>query len=168
MSLLTSEEREALLIEYEHLHDENWRRGQNVWVVNSILITSSLLVAFQHTVQSFLTYVIPLILVLVAFSMHITTDKITNLCYERMNEIGKMLKIYGPERTYRSGIEGQWWYPIRTNLAYCLYLVLATAYLFLLLHRPLLPLTTLFLGIGIMVLWEIYKDQKREEKLRKS
>jgi len=98
MVLFTEEDRENLLIEYKHLHDENWRRGQNVWLVNSILITGSLIAAFQPTIQNFPTPIVSLILVIIALILNLTTDKVTLICYERMNEIGCKLGIEGPKK----------------------------------------------------------------------
>ena len=48
---MTKEERENLIIEYKHMHDDNWQRGHGIWLVNSILITGSLIVAFQSVIE---------------------------------------------------------------------------------------------------------------------
>jgi hypothetical protein len=38
--------RQNLIIEYKHMHDDNWQRGHGNWLVSTILVTGSLIVAF--------------------------------------------------------------------------------------------------------------------------
>ena len=134
MEFLTKEERENLIIEYKHYHDENWQRGQAIWVVNSILITGSLIVAFQTNSSSFPTPIVSFVLVLVATILHYTSSKVTSITYKRMEEIREQLGITGPTKLYHSKIESEGWYFIRTKVAYGLFIFLMGVYLFLLLN----------------------------------
>lgn len=131
MDLHTEEEREVLILEYKTLHKENWERGQNIWLVNTILITGSLIVSFQSDIKSFPASFISLFLVVVAFLMHVTADQVTAITYKRMEAIRKSLGMTEPTRMYYRDIRGKPWYSVRRNLPYVLYLVLGCAYLFL-------------------------------------
>jgi hypothetical protein len=135
MDFLTKGERENLIIEYKHYHDENWQRGQAIWVVNSILITGSLIVAFQANSYSFLLLLVSFVLVLAASILHYTSSKVTSITYKRMEEIREQLGLTGPTELYQSKIKSAWWYPIRTNVAYGLFIFLMGVYLFLLLNK---------------------------------
>jgi hypothetical protein len=132
MEFLTKEDRENLIIEYKQLHDENWQRGQAIWIVNSILITSSLIVAFQTTIAGFPTSLVSFVLVLAATILHATGDKVTSITYEQMEEIRKKLGLTEASTMYRLKIQGKWWHKIRVKVAYALFIFLMTVYIFLL------------------------------------
>ena len=80
MDVLTKEERENLIVEYKHMHDDNWQRGHGIWLVNSILVTGSLIVSFQSVTEKSLSYVVALVLVMVALIIQITGGK-SHKCY---------------------------------------------------------------------------------------
>jgi hypothetical protein len=162
MELLTKEEREALLKEYELLHKENWERGHITWIVNTILITGSLIVAFQSNIKSFPTYLVSLLLVVITFIMEATSDKITTITYRRIEHIRKILEMTGPTEMYQSQIRGKPWYIIRRNLSYFLYLNLACAYLFLVFQNYCLLLAIFTAGIFILAIRELCDLMKRE------
>ena len=143
MDFLTKEERENLIIEYKHLHDENWQRGQGIWIVNSILITGSLIVAFQPTLTGFPTPVVSLMLVIIATVLHATGDKVTAITYERMEEIRKNLGMTESSIMYKSKIKGKWWYILRLSASYMLFTFLMGVYLFLLFNSLYLLEVTL-------------------------
>jgi hypothetical protein len=82
MYLLTKDEKENLIIEYKHYHDENWRRSQAIWVVNSILITGSLIVVFQKSFLSFPASPLSLVLVIIAAILHATGNKVTSITHK--------------------------------------------------------------------------------------
>jgi hypothetical protein len=125
------EEREVLKLEYETLHKENWERGQNIWLVNTILITGSLIVSFQSDIRSFPVHLISIFLVIVAFLIHATAGQVTSITYRRMEKIRESLRMTGPTIMYHRDIEPKLWYSVRRNMPYVLYLVLGCVYLFL-------------------------------------
>ena len=135
MDFLTEEERENLILEYKQMHDENWRRGQNIWLVNSILITGSLFVAFQTTIGGFPTSSVSLVLVIVAAILHATGNKVTSITYKQMAEIRKKLGMTETTAMYESEIKGKWWHILRVNTAYILFILLMAFYILLLFNN---------------------------------
>jgi hypothetical protein len=136
MSFLSERERSILILEYKTLHKENWDRGRNVWVVNSILIAGSLLISFQSQIDGFPKPIVSLLLVIIAFGMNATSNEVNKITYERMENIRELLEMTGPTKMYRK-IRRKWWYPLRSNLPYLLYLVLASTYLFIIVRTYL-------------------------------
>ena len=132
MDFLTKEERENLIIEYKHMHDDNWQRGHGIWLVNSILVTGSLIVAFQSIIGISWSYIVALVLVTVAFIIQITAGRVTAVTYKKMEEIRKKLGMTETSKMYKSEIEGKWWYFLRTKVAYALFFFLMAVYVFLL------------------------------------
>jgi hypothetical protein len=134
MEFLTKEERENLIIEYKHLHDENWQRGHAVWVVNSILIIGSLIAAFQTNNANFPTPIVSLMLIVIATILHATGDKVASITYNQMEEIRKKLGMTKTTTMYKSKIQGKWWHTVRVSAAYVLFVFLMGVYIFLLLN----------------------------------
>jgi hypothetical protein len=132
MEFLTKEERENLIIEYKHLHDENWQRGHAVWVVNSILIIGSLITAFQTNNVNFPTPIVSLMLIVIATILHATGDKVTSITYNQMEEIRKKLGMTETTTMYKSRIQGKWWHTVRVSAAYVLFVFLMGVYILLL------------------------------------
>jgi hypothetical protein len=132
MEFLTKEERENLIIEYKHLHDENWQRGHAVWVVNSILIIGSLIAAFQTNNANFPTPIVSLMLIVIATILHATGDKVTSITYNQMEEIRKKLGMTETTTMYKSRIQGKWWHTVRVSAAYVLFVFLMGVYILLL------------------------------------
>jgi len=157
-------EKEALKIEYEQLHDTIWQRTQVAWIVESILITGSLIVAFQSKIEHFPTSFLSLILVIVSFIFLVTTDKVDSINHERMREIGEKLGIRGPNRMFEAKIEGKWWWVIRRNSWYGLFTILASAYLFLLLRRAWVPIVTVISCVLVILIREVHDWIKRDIK----
>ncbi len=154
MSCISEREKEILILEYTTLHKENWDRGHNVWLVNSILITGSLIVTFQPQEHRLLAPLISLFLVFMAFMLNATSDLVTKITYDRMEGIRKILGMNGPTLMYHNEIEPKRWYSIRRNLPYLLYLVIATIYLFTIVRdQPVIPLTAMTVGILAMLTW---------------
>lgn len=131
MGFLVREEKENLLIEYNLLREEIWDRGYKTWVVNSILVLGSLLVAFVPGVENFPTPVMSLVLVVSALILHVTSEKVTAISYSRMEEIATQLRITGPRRMFETKIAGKWWFSVRRNVAYVLFTILVGIYVFL-------------------------------------
>ena len=132
MDFLTKEERENLIIEYKQLHDENWHRGQAIWIVNSILIAGSLIAAFQTNIGGFPTSLVSFVLVFVATILHATGNKVTSITYKQMEEIRKKLGMTESSTMYRSKIQGKWWHTVRVSAAYVLFIFLMAVYILLL------------------------------------
>ena len=132
MDFLTKEEKENLIIEYKHMHDENWQRGKVIWIVNSILITGSLIAAFQASNTSFPTPAVSLILIVIALVLHATGDKVTSITYKQMEEMRKKLGMTESSIMYRSKIQGKWWHTVRKSAAYILFIFLMVVYILLL------------------------------------
>jgi hypothetical protein len=131
MGFLLREQREALLIEYNHLNEEMWERKFNTAVASAILTIGSLLVAFLPTVKEFPTPIASLVIVAIAVVLTATSDRIIAILCDRVEYLAKQLKVPGPKETYESKITGQWWYRVRRNVAYALYTILIGIYLFL-------------------------------------
>ena len=164
MTWLDDDRRSVLMLEYETLHRENWERGQNTWVVNTILITGSLIVAFQSQASGFPVSFVPMFLTVIAFMMHWGSSKLTEITYERMEEIREEIGMTGPTTMYRTHIEGRWWHLIRRNLPYTLYLGLAWIYLFRIVedfhHTLILPVA----GLLLIILKEFYYLVRRNTR----
>jgi hypothetical protein len=122
------EKKEDLLIEYNFLQQEIWERSYRTWVINAIFIIGSSLVAFAQTISSFPTPVISILLVVCTLIMSFTSDRISKVNYERMEEIGAQIKINGPNKMFKSKIAGQWWYSLRIKVAYLLSIGLIVIY----------------------------------------
>jgi hypothetical protein len=134
MDFLTNEDRENLIIEHKQLHDENWKRGQATWIVNSILIAGSLIVAFQTNISG-PTSLLSLVLVFVATILHATGNKITSITNKKMEEIEKKLGMSESSTMFKSQIKGKWWHTIRVNAAYALFIFLMAVYILLLFNN---------------------------------
>jgi hypothetical protein len=132
MDFLTKEERENLIIEYKQLHDENWHRGQVIWIVNSILITASLIAAFQTNIGGFPTSLVSFVLVFVATILHATGNKVTSITYKQMEEIRKKLGMTESSTMFKSQIQGKLWHTVRVSAAYVLFIFLMAVYILLL------------------------------------
>lgn len=132
MDFLTKEERENLITEYKHMHDDNWQRGHGIWLVNSILVTGSLIVAFQSVIERSLACIVALLLVVVAFIIQVTAGRITSITHRKMEEIGKRLGMTETARMYKTEIQGKWWYFLRTKIVYFLFFFLMIVYILLL------------------------------------
>jgi hypothetical protein len=151
MSCLSKEDREKLYFEHNYLQKQVHFLGNTMWVVNSILITGSLLVAFQSRSDVFPTPIASLILIWASFFITMGNNKINKTSYERMSNIRKALGILKPDEIYETQVEGKLWYTLRNNTQYLLYTSLTSVYLFLLLQRIFLSLLVFALGILAIV-----------------
>ena len=167
MDLLSEEDRENLVIEYKHLHDDNWQRGHGIWLVNSIFVAGSLIVAFQTGSEKSLAYLASLFLVITATIIQATAGKVTSITYKKMEQIRRKLGMTETTEMYKTKIQGKWWYLLRTNAAYALYIFLMSAYLFLLLNSLILSLGVFLAGLVVLIFNEILASFRRaieEEK----
>ncbi len=163
MDLLTKEDRENLIIEYKHYHDENWQRSQAIWVVNSILITGSLIVAFQNSLLSFPAPPVSLLLVIIAAILHATGNKVTSITYKRMEEIREKLGINGPTEMYETHIKGKWWYVVRVNASFILSISLGSVYLFLWLDDFYITIISLSASLILLLIGNLYNQSVKIE-----
>lgn len=167
MTLLTKEDRENLLTEYKQLHDENWRRGNAIWIVNSILITGSLLVAFQSNISNFPAPLASLLLVIIALISTATGNHVTGITYQKIAEIRKKVGMTESTKMYQLKIQGKPWHILRTNAAYLLFISLIGTYIQLLLEDYYLSLALILFGIILLVIKEVYLHLERTKEDKK-
>ena len=134
MDFLTKEERENLIIEYRHLHDDILQRGHGVWLANSILVIGSLIVAFQSVAEKSLACIVALALVIVAAIIQVTAGKVTSITCRKMEQIRERLGMTETTEMFQSEIRGKLWYTLRNKTPYVLFLFLVIVYIFLLLN----------------------------------
>ena len=159
---ISIEKKKALRIVYQNFHHENWQRGQNIWVVNSILITGSLIVAFQPTLEKLLTPAVSLMLVIIAAILHATGDKFTAITYKEMEKIGALIGIVEPKEMYESEIKGKWWCVLRRSTPYLLFAFLIATYLFLMSGIPLISVTLFLIIFTIIVTIETCRALQKD------
>jgi hypothetical protein len=112
------ERRDLLKLEYKRLHDEIRQRGQNVWLIHSILVTGSLLVAFPIAGNN--EPIVSLLLTLVSFVFQLTTLKIDIMCYDQIHYIQKEL---GMQEPIYPQIRDKLWYKVRWSMWYVLFFI---------------------------------------------
>ncbi len=134
MKLLTKEDRENLFAEYEQLHAEIRERNQRTWLINTILITGSLLVTFQSEITSNLIRFVSLMLVLIAFLLHVSAYYVSKINFDTIGEIRNDLGLTRTNRMYKSKIEGKLWNIFRGMLPWTLFIFLIVVYLLLFLN----------------------------------
>ena len=147
MGFLLKEEKENLLIEYNLLREEIWDRSYKTWVISAILIVGSLLVAFAPGVENFPTPILSIVIIISASVLYATSERVNTIAYSRMEEIAKQLRITGPTKTYKAKIAGQWWFTTRKNVAYVLFAVLTSIYLFLIFSNIYLLAIAVVVGL---------------------
>ncbi len=165
MGFMLKEEKENLLTEYDLLREEIWDRDYKTWVVNAILIIGSLIAAFSISVSSFPTPVLSLVLIISAIILQITSERVTSVSYERIGEIEKQLNITGPAKMYQSKIANQWWYIVRKNVAYVMFTILASIYLFLIFERTYVLAIAIIAGLFLIIIKET-SDRQGEKTQR--
>lgn len=130
--MLRSEDRQAMIEEYRVLFDAVWERGRATWLVNSVLIPSSILIVLQAMIHSDnlwnavagLFSVLSFVLVFYCLLFHILTNKVNKECWIRINQIEEILRIQGNRLIY-SKIRNKWWYYlIRSKMWYVFLLLL--------------------------------------------
>lgn len=146
--------------EMEFLQRDIHNRLSSTWVVNSILITASILVVFQSEFKAFPTPLVAILLLLISFILTATSDKINGIYHERLTAIRHELKI--PD-LYENEIKGRWWYSLRTNAQYLLYASLACIYLYVA-QKPFLSLVLFILGTVAISIREIRAYVRRETR----
>ncbi len=130
MGFLLKEEKENRLLEYNMLREEIWDRDYKTWVINAILIVGSLLAAFAPAVGSFPSSILSVVLVTSSLVLHLTSARVSSIDYDRLDELARQMNLRGPTKTFDSRIAGQWWYVARRNIAYVLFAILISVYLF--------------------------------------
>lgn len=132
--MLRSEDRQAMIEEYRVLFKAVWERGRAVWLVNSVLIPSSILIVLQATiyhddlgkVAAGLFSMLSFVLVLYCLLFYVLTNKVNNECWIRINQIEVILGIQG-NRLIHSRIRDKCWYYIRIKMWYVLLSLLVIA-----------------------------------------
>jgi len=126
-----TEEKQKLIREYNLLREDLLDRSYKMWVITLVLVVGSLLVASAPTLLGFPQTALSLLLVIIAFILHSTSERISAIGYSRITELEKQLNITGPTKMYELEIAGKWWYALRRNTAYILFIILIGVYLFL-------------------------------------
>jgi hypothetical protein len=152
MGFLLKEEKENLLLEYNMLREEIWDRDYKTWVINAILIVGSLLAAFAPSASNFPSSILSLVLVSSALVLHVTSAQVTSVGYARLDELAKQMNLRGPKLLFESRISGQWWYVARRNVAYVLFAVLISVYLYYIFNNLYVLGTALVVGFLLIIL----------------
>jgi hypothetical protein len=118
------------------------------------------LVAAAPATPSFPLPVLSLLLVAIAFILHSTSERISAIGYSRLNDLERQLNIIGPNKMYELEIAGKWWYALRRNTAYVLFIILIGVYLFMI--SNIIWLLPLVIAIGVVLLY--VKERKPYEK----
>src|SRR4030042_515773 len=127
---------QALIAEYKVLNDQIWERGKAVWVVNTVLTPSSILVILEAyinleklgNVYAGLLSLFSLALVSSCLLNLWTTDKVNEICWNRVNEIEKILRI-GGNGLIHSQVKATSWYKYRQSMWYAFFIMLIVAYI---------------------------------------
>ena len=157
-----SEEKQKLIREYNLLREDVLDRSYKMWVITIVLIIGSLLVAAAPATPDFPLPVLSLLLVAIAFILHSTSERISAIGYSRLNDLERQLKVTGPARMYELEIAGKWWYALRRNTAYILFIILIGVYLFLI--SDIIWLLPLIIVLGVVLLYA--KEREPYEKKR--
>ena len=157
-----SEEKQKLIREYNLLREDVLDRSYKMWVITIVLIIGSLLVASAPATLSFPLPILSLLLVAIAFILHSTSERISAIGYGRINQLERQLNITGPTKMYELEIAGKWWYALRRNTAYLLFIILIGIYLFLIFN--IIWMLPLVIAIGFVLLY--VKEREPYEKSR--
>lgn len=162
MGFLLKEEKENLLTEYNGLREEIMDRDYKTWVINAILVIGSLLAALTPPIENFNGAILSIILLLGAMVLQGTSERVNKIGQHRIEEIAKQLRITGPTRMYETKIADQWWYTARRNVAYALFIVLISVYLFLVFNNIYILAITIFAGFLLLTFKEgLWKKQEQ-------
>jgi hypothetical protein len=157
-----SEEKQKLIREYNLLREDVLDRSYKMWVITIVLIIGSLLVAAAPATIGFPLPVLSLLLVAIAFILHSTSERISAIGYGRINQLERQLNITGPTKMYELEIAGKWWYALRRNTAYILFIFLIGVYLFLI--SNIIWNLPLVIAVGMVLLYA--KEREPYEKTR--
>jgi hypothetical protein len=157
-----SEEKQKLFREYNLLREDVLDRSYKMWVITIVLIVGSLLVAAAPATLNFPLPVLSILLVAIAFILHSTSERISAIGYGRINQLERQLNITGPTKMYELEIAGKWWYALRRNTAYILFIILIGVYLFLIFN--IIWVLPLVIAIGVALLF--VKEREPYEKIR--
>ena len=132
MKFLTKEDRENLFAELEQLQAEIRERNQRIWLIDTILLTGSLIAAFQSEIVSILLPIAAIALVSFAFIQHITGQEVNAVAFETITEIRHDLVLTKTEHMYESKLEGKSWFIFRSKVPYGIFIFLIVIYFYLL------------------------------------
>lgn len=136
--------RKALITEYKVLNTAMRSRNSYALLLDSIMIPSSLLLVWYSVVHrgdlgianivdlplaGFLS-LLTISLIIVSGFYHITSNRINDVCYSRIEEIEENLKIEGNTYVYKK-IRNSWWFKVRENMWIFLFFFLAIVYSFI-------------------------------------
>jgi hypothetical protein len=157
-----NEEKQKLIREYNLLREDVLDRSYKMWVITIVLIVGSLLVAAAPATPSFPLLVLSILLVAIAFILHSTSERISAIGYNRLNDLERQLNITGPTKMYELEIAGKWWYTLRRNTAYIFFILLIGVYLFLI--SNIIWVLPLVIAVGVVLLY--IKEREPYEKTR--
>jgi len=157
-----SEEKQKLIREYNLLRDDVLDRSYKMWVITIVLVIGSLLVAAAPAIPNFPLPILSLLLVAIAFILHSTSERISAIGYGRINQLERQLNITGPTKMYELEIAGKWWYALRRNTAYILFIILIGVYLFLISNIIWMLPAVITIGVALLYI----KEREPYEKTR--
>ncbi len=116
MKFLTKEDRENLFAEYNQLHEEIRERNNRIWIIDSILVTGSLLVTFQSEITSYLLPFVSLVMVLITLFHHYTGCHVNSINNQTLREIRPDLGLTRTNIMYESKMREKSWFFFRGML----------------------------------------------------
>lgn len=133
---------QSLIAEYRALNEATQRRGSDTLLVDSIMIPSSLVIVifaiqfrtelgksiFVNLPVAGFVPLLALLLVVAPYILWWTTTKLDNMCFDRMCEIEKELKIKG-YRYIRERTKCTTWMKIRRNMWHVLFWLFIISYI---------------------------------------
>jgi len=151
MALLEKEEKENALIEYNVLREEIWERDNKTWIVSAILIFGSLLAAFAPEVGGFPTAIVSIILIVAAAILQYSSSRASAVDSVRLEELAMRLNLTEPTRTYETQMTGRWWVVVSRNVAYVLFAILISIYLYFIFTNILVLVVALVIGLLLVM-----------------
>ncbi len=157
-------EKEKLTKEYSLLRNELYDRSYKTWAISVVLIVGSVLVALAPITVAVPLPVLSIVLIALAFILHATSERVSTIGYNRLHELEDNLKISGAMRLFESEISEKWWYLLRRNIAYIVFIILIGTYVFMI--TPNIWLLTLAISPGLVLVLakELVTNEKTKAK----
>jgi hypothetical protein len=129
--------RQNLQTEYRMLNDVIWKRGQAIWLVNSVLIPSSILIVLEATIYresigniaSGIISLLSVVLSTFCLLFYASSAEVNKICFDRIHDIEHDLGMppNAGNRLIRAEVNRRWWYPIRNYQWYVFLIILVVA-----------------------------------------
>jgi hypothetical protein len=126
--------RQNLQAEYRMLNDAIWKRGQSVWLVNSVLIPSSILIILEATIYresignmaSGIISLLSVLLSMYCLLFYASSEEVNKICFERIHAIEHDLGMppSAGNTLIRDEVRRRWWYPVRNYQWYVFLIIL--------------------------------------------